>query len=162
MSIANFDADHFRASNELKGRNYGDAQIKIIAKNINRAVMDLRKAGYKAYAVRMGGEKFTLMSTAPKDILHKKMLEMSAKTKQEMLSTLSDAEKAKMAEHIAKTKYADASMEDLKKMHGRGNFELDRQNPTATSERINSFQIHNVFDVTQKGNLSIEAKKLFG
>lgn len=205
LSVANFDADHFRASNELKGHSYGDAQIQIIARNINQTVMDLRKAGYKAYAVRMGGEEFTLMTTAPQEVLHKKMLDMSARTKQEMLSTLSANEKFEMAEHIARTKYAkdpngitkayselggisgsiigidgkaldwsrkgnmqkalmyaDASMEDLKKMHGRGNFELDKRTPTSTSKRINRFQIHNVLDTTQKGNLGKETKRLFG
>ncbi|MBA4336493.1 hypothetical protein C0416_01830 [bacterium] len=107
MSIANFDADHFKASNELKSREYGDAQIKIIAKNINQAVMELRAAGYKAYGVRMGGEEFTIMSTAPQGVLHKKMLEMSARSKQETLSTLSAVDKENMAGHIKKTKYGD-------------------------------------------------------
>ncbi|MBD3156738.1 diguanylate cyclase [Candidatus Peregrinibacteria bacterium] len=205
LSVANFDADHFRASNELKGRAYGDVQIKIIAKNINNAVSNLRKAGYKAYGVRMGGEEFTLMTTAPRKVLHKEMLAMSAKTKKEVLSTLSSQEKHAMAEHIAATKYAkdlnginkaykelggisgsvigidgkhlnwkqkgnmkkslmyaDAAMEDLKKINGRGNFDLDPRNPKSTAERINDFQIHNVLDTQQKQNLNKEAKRLFG
>lgn len=107
MSIANFDADHFRASNEIKSREYGDAQIKIIAKNINQVVMELRSEGHQAYGVRMGGEEFTIMTTAPRGLLHKKMLSMSTKSKQEMLSTLSKEDKENMAKHIAETKYAD-------------------------------------------------------
>lgn len=205
LSVANFDADHFRASNDLKGRAYGDAQIKIIAKNINNAVRNLRKAGHKAYGVRMGGEEFTLMTTAPRKVLHKEMLAMSAKTKKEVLSTLSTQEKHTMAEQIAATKYAndlnginkaykelggisgsvigidgkhlnwkekgnmkkslmyaDAAMEDLKKINGRGNFDLDPRNPKSTAERINNFQIHNVLDIQQKQNLNKEAKRLFG
>ena len=205
MSIANFDADHFRASNEIKSREYGDAQIKIIAKNINRAVSELREAGYKAYGVRMGGEEFTIMSTAPQGILHKKMLEMSARSKQETLSTLSDVDKENMSGHIAKTKYskdkngvdkalselggisgsvigidgkvldkgqkgnmkkslmyADAAMEDLKKMHGRGNFNLDKKSSKDTSKEINEFKIHNVLSDVQKGNLDAEVKRLNG
>lgn len=205
LSVANFDADHFRASNDLKGREYGDVQIKIIAKNINNAVHNLRKAGHKAYGVRMGGEEFTLMTTAPRKVLYKEMTSMSAKTKQEVLSTLSAKEKHAMAEHIAATKYAndlngiakaykelggisgsvigidgkhlnwkqkgnmkkslmyaDASMEDIKKINGRGHFDLDPRNPESTSKRINNFQIHNVLDIQQKQNLNKEAKRLFG
>ncbi|MCD6109339.1 GGDEF domain-containing protein, partial [bacterium] len=203
LSIANFDADHFRASNEMISRSYGDAQIQIIAKNINHAILKLRKAGYKAYAIRMGGEEFTIMTTAPKEILHKTVVEMSANAKKEVLSTLSEEQKKVMSEHIAKTKYADdpngiakarselggisgsiiridgkaldhqksdikkalmyadSSMEGLKRINGRGHFDLDHRSSKETSQRVNTFEIDNVLDSAQKTNLGKEAKRLF-
>ena len=203
LSIANFDADHFRASNEIISRSYGDAQIQIIAKNINHAILKLRKAGYKAYAIRMGGEEFTIMTTAPKEILHKTVVEMSANAKKEVLSTLSEEQKKVMSEHIAKTKYADdpngiakarselggisgsiiridgkaldhqksdikkalmyadSSMEGLKRINGRGHFDLDHRSSKETSQRVNTFEIDNVLDSAQKTNLGKEAKRLF-
>jgi diguanylate cyclase (GGDEF)-like protein len=105
LSLMSYDADHFKAYNEIKGEVYGDKIIKLIGKNMNDMISKLRKKGHDVYGVRMGGEEIVIFGTVPKDVLHKQLNLMTQKLKVEIRSTLTAVDLKKMTDFIANSKY---------------------------------------------------------
>ncbi|MFH1534001.1 MAG: diguanylate cyclase [Nitrospirota bacterium] len=105
VTVASYDADHFKAYNDLKGTAYGDKVIKLIGRRVNKLVEELRAKGYKTHGVRMGGEEIVIFGNVPKKTLHKKMQEMAKKLKEDIRSTLTRDERTQMATEIAHAKY---------------------------------------------------------
>ncbi|GEM_PF-4423768 len=107
VSLASFDADHFKAFNTILGRSFGDSMIQLIGEHFHETVRILRTQGYEVYGVRMGGEEFVLFGDVPKDILAKTMEAMAARLKSSIRSGLSPRDMKKMAVAIAKEKYGE-------------------------------------------------------
>lgn len=106
VSIASFDGDHFRAINEICGKKFGDTIIQTIGDHFHELTQQLRKQGYEVYAVRMGGEEFTVFGRIPKEVLESALSQMAETLKRDIRGRIRPSRMDKMAHSIFASKYA--------------------------------------------------------
>ncbi|MBU1446527.1 diguanylate cyclase [Patescibacteria group bacterium] len=150
VSFLSYDADHMKANNEIKGEAFGDKVIELVGKSKNQMVSDLRSQGYDVYGVRMGGEEIVVFGVVPKEVLHKAEVKRVAILKEEIRSTLTSAEIAKMAEFIAKSKYT-ADEAGYQKAHA------EIGGSTAAVVEVDGGNVKNYKDIAKKAVMHADA-----
>lgn len=107
VSIASFDADHFKALNSAGGTKFGDSIIQTIGNHFDEVAHELRAQGFEVYGVRMGGEEFVLFGDVPKEVMAKALEKMAARLKATIRRRLSPEQMTKMAKEVYREKYVE-------------------------------------------------------
>ncbi len=104
VSLGFLDGDHFGAINTVLGKEFADAQIRVMGEEFANLVETLRQKGHDVYAINWGGEEFVVFGTLDRGMLSDALADASEKIQTRIREQISNDDKTKIAAYIfAKT-----------------------------------------------------------